>query len=88
MRILSLEEQLSYHMERRLAAQQHRLETSDRVWKHYHRLQSWKQGYAYVTKEEQTLTSTAQITRDDQIRIYLQDGYADARIEETYQQSV
>ena len=88
MRILSLEEQLSYHMERRLAAQQHRLEISASRLEALSPLAKLKQGYAYVTKEEQTLTSTAQITRDDQIRIYLQDGYADARIEETYQQSV
>ena len=88
MRILSLEEQLSYHMERKLAAQQHRLEISASRLEALSPLAKLKQGYAYVTKEEQTLTSTAQITRDDQIRIYLQDGYADARIEETYQQSV
>ena len=88
MRILSLEEQLSYHMERKLAAQQHKLEISASRLEALSPLAKLKQGYAYVTKEEQTLTSTAQITRDDQIRIYLQDGYADARIEETYQQSV
>ena len=88
MRILSLEEQLSYHMERKLAAQQHRLEISASRLEALSPLAKLKQGYAYVTKEEQTLTSTAQITKDDQIRIYLQDGYADARIEETYQQSV
>lgn len=88
MRILSLEEQLSYHMERKLAAQQHRLEISASRLEALSPLAKLKQGYAYVTKEEQTLTSTAQVTKDDLIRIYLQDGYADARIEETYQQSV
>ena len=83
-----LEEQLSYHMERKLAAQQHRLEISASRLEALSPLAKLKQGYAYVTKEEQTLTSTAQITRMIRSVFICRMAMQMPGIEETYQQSV
>lgn len=82
MRILFMEEQLERQMQQKLLAGRNRLKLLTAKLEGLSPLSKLQQGYAYVTTENnQVLTGIEQVTSDDKIKIYLQNGTIDARVE-------
>lgn len=82
MRILFMEEQLERQMQQKLLSCRNRLRLMAAELEGLSPLSKLQQGYAYVTTENnQVLTSIEQVAPDHKIKIYLQNGTIDARVE-------
>lgn len=78
MRILSMEEELTRQMEAKLLDRKNELALYAAKLESLSPLSKLKQGYAYVTTKEKTLTDARQIAPGDELTIYLQNGTVDA----------